>query len=171
MKIKSILFLIALLPFTFMAIAGSPHGIPTSKISVNPIIAHRGDTANLIISLSNPDEIYNGFQMDLRLPEGISLCKGHRSEYHFELSHRLKADRPSVIIKEHEPGKYRILVFSFNQVAIKDDSGPIITLSIVIDAKMKKGKHHCTLTNVIFNKENNKGTELENVDFVIKVKK
>jgi hypothetical protein len=36
---------------------------------------------------------------------------------------------------------------------------------------MKKGKHHCTLTNVIFNKENNKGTELENVDFVIKVKK
>lgn len=171
MKKRYFFFLFAMLPFTLMAITGVFQKTDVSEISVSPITIHRGDTANIVISLSNPDETYNGFQMDLYLPEGISLCYEKNSGYFFELSNRLKKDRPSVVIKEQEKGRYRILVFSFNQVAIRGDSGPILTLPVVAKAKMKKGKYHGSLTDIIFNKEGNKGANFKNVDFIIKVKK
>lgn len=171
MKTKFVLFFIALLSLTCTAIAGVPHDEPTSKITVTPIIVHRGDTTNIVVSLTNPEEKYNGFQMDLILPEGFSLCSSRRSGYLYELSERFGVLQPSVVIKKQDDGRYRILVFSFNQVPIKGNSGTIITLPIVINAKMKKGKYHGTMTNIIFNKEDNKGKSIEDVVFVIKVKK
>ncbi len=171
MKTKILFFLITLLPFTFMAVNDNPHGKTTSKISVSPITTHRGDTAVLVISLSNPDETYNGFQMDLQLPEGISLCNNRRSGYQFTLSDRVRKAQPSVVIKEQKTGLFRILLFSFNQPPIIGNSGPIITLSIITDANMKKGKYHGTLSNIIFNKKDNKGANMEDVEIEFKVKK
>ena len=108
--------------------------------------------------------------MDLQLPEGISLCKGPRNSILYTVSERISGAQPSVVIKEQEKGRYRILVFSFSQIRIGGHNGPILTLPIVTESKMKKGKHHATLTDIIFNKNDNSGTKIENLDFVIKVK-
>ena len=170
MKIKLCSLFFIILSFTLMTIASVPNDTPTSTISVSSIKAHRGDTTNIVISLTNPKESYNGFQMDLRLPEGISLCKSRRNSYLYELSERFKGAQPSVVIKEQENGMYRILAFSFSQMRIEGHTGPILTFPIVTNPKMRKGKYHATLTDIIFNKKDNNGTTMDDVDFVIKVK-
>lgn len=87
-----------------------------------------GEKAALTISLANPgDDVYNGYQFDLRLPEGITLA-GEGGNYDYTLSDRYSTKRSAVVINDKGGGHYRLMCYSLNNTVVTGNDGPLITL-------------------------------------------
>lgn len=166
-----LLLIITMLSWAIMIAAQEPQADLSTQLTISNIKVHRADSAMIVISLSNPVEEYNGLQLDLQLPEGITLCNNKRSGYIYHLSDRLKTLNPSVFIKQQSTGFYKILIFSFNLSPFSGDTGPIISMPITTYSNIKRRKYLGKATEIILNKKDNKSFHYKDIVFQIKVKK
>lgn len=126
-----------------------------------------GETANLTISLTNEgDDVYNGFQFDLYLPEGITLDKKN-SNYVYQFSDRYTATGMSISIRSLGKGWYRIICYSFANICITGNEGALLTLTMKAPDELPSGDLTGLLSEVLLSRLDGKGIDCESSEFTI----
>ena len=132
------------------------------NISVPDMNLAIGETATVGISLNNTATNLVSFQMDLTLPEGITVNKAGCS-----LSSRFTDEDQELTIGKQGTNVYRLMRTSFSLTPISDTNGEIITLSLSASADATGGM--ATLSNIRFVTSNSEKVTLENTSFSITV--
>lgn len=124
------------------SLLGLTHAM-ADNISVADVAIVQGGTATVSISLNNTETNLVSFQMDLTLPEGISINKAGCS-----LSNRFTDENQELTIGKQGTNVYRLMSTSFSLTPISGTSGEIITLSLTASDDFEGGT--ATLGNIRF---------------------
>ena len=111
------------------------------NISVPDVTVAAGETATVGISLNNTETNIVSFQMDLTLPEGITVNKAGCS-----LTSRITDEEQELTIGKQGDNVYRLTSTSFALTPISGTSGEIITLSLTAAADSEGGT--ATISNI-----------------------
>ncbi len=130
------------------------------SISVNDVYIEPGQTATVSINLTNTSTNLVSFQMDLALPEGISINKAGCS-----LSSRFTDEDQVLTIGRQSNGSFRLTSTSFALTPISGTNGEIITLSLTAAANFTGGS--ATLNNVLFVTSNSQKVTISDTSFDI----
>ncbi len=130
------------------------------NISVADVTIEPGGTATVGICLNNTETNLVSFQMDLTLPEGISVNKAGCS-----LSSRFTDEDQELTIGRLSNGDIRLTSTSFSLTPIAGTSGEIITLSLTAAANSQGGT--ATISNIRFATSNSDKLTLPNTTFNI----
>ena len=132
------------------------------SISVGDVFMNQGETTTVAISLTNSHTDLVSFQMDLYLPDGITINRSGCS-----LSNRFESGQTLTIGKQAD-GAYRLTSTSFSLTPITGTSGTIISLSLT--AQEETGPTSATLKNIMFATNNSERITLNNVSFMAVVR-
>ena len=134
------------------------------NISVPDVNSVSGGTTTIGISLDNTETNLVSFQMDLTLPEGITINKAGCS-----LSSRFTDDDQELTIGKLDGNVYRLTSTSFALIPISGTSGEIITLSLTASAHSEGGT--ATLSNIRFVTSQSERIMVDDASFNITVTK
>ena len=109
------------------------------------VTAAPGQEAVIGIILDNAD-VVNGLQFDIVLPEGIQLVVDDKGSPLIVPTERTKGF--SVICKNLEPGRYRMMSLSFQGSKVSGNSGMVLSVTLKCDASMKQGVSTVRFENV-----------------------
>ena len=132
------------------------------SISVAEMTIAPGQTATTSISLTNTATNLVSFQMDLTLPEGITINKAGCS-----LSNRFSDEDQELTIGKQSNNVYRLMSTSFSLTPIAGTDGEIITLSLTASADSEGGT--ATLSDIIFVTSNSESVTIADTSFDITV--
>lgn len=135
-------------------------GLYASSISVGNVEMKPGETKTVNVSLSNTETNLVGFQMDLTLPDGITINKSG-----CKLSSRFTDSSQELTIGKQDDGSYRLTSTSMNLKAISGKSGTLLTLSLTASSSAKGGT--AFLKNIIFATSDSKRVTMSNVSFSV----
>lgn len=121
-----------------------------------------GQSETLEIGLNNMDEDLVGFQMDLTLPNGISLDKTGCS-----LSSRIMDEKQTLTIGRLENGTYRLVSTSLSLIPISGTEGTLLTLRLLATEGCEGGM--ATISNIIFSTSSSNRVTMSDEAFHIKV--
>ena len=130
------------------------------NINVPNISMTPGETTTVGISLNNTEENLVSFQMDLTLPEGITINKAGCS-----LSDRFTDEDQELTIGRLSNGNIRLTSTSFSLTPISETSGVIIHLSLAAAANSSGGT--ATISNILFITDNTEQITISNASFNI----
>ena len=147
---------------TLIALALALTRVQADGISVTNVTMGPGQTATATISLDNTATNLVSFQMDLTLPEGVTINKNDCS-----LSSRFTDVDQELTIGKQGDNVYRLTSTSFALTPISGTSGEIITLSLTAAADSEGGT--ATLSNIRFVTNNSERVTLDDVSFSISV--
>ncbi len=127
----------------------------------NPSIAVGGSNT-VEIGLNNFDSDLVAFQMDLTLPEGVSLDKDGCS-----LSSRITDEEQELTIGKLENGDYRLTSSSLSLTPISGTEGTLLTLKLTATEDCDDGK--ATISNILFSTAGSKRVEMPDETFDIDI--
>ena len=142
-----------------------PEPQPTGKgrLSIEPFDIKAGETKEMLIDLTNPNDEVTLVQFDLHLPAGLSIKKSG-SDLDFDMAGRTSWRKHTLDANEVD-GAYRFLLYSSGNTLIEDTSGAIIKVNIVADESFNGGK--IVLDNILLVDPNEKETKPEAYEYVI----
>ncbi len=133
---------------TVSAAAKAQVAYDSSSFGINPFVINSGSSQSVEVNLSNTRPVL-GYQMDIALPEGISLqgvcLDGERMG---------DASSTECEFTKLKNGKYRILCYSMLGNAFNGNNGAIAHLTLVADNQMADGNYQAEVSNVIMAGEN-----------------
>ncbi len=135
-------------------------GIIASNISVEGITLYPGETKTVNISLTNTETNLVGFQMDLTLPDGISINKAGCS-----LSSRFSDPDQTLTIGKQGDNVYRLTSTSLALTPISGTSGTLLTLSLTASTNSDGGI--ATLSDIRFATSTSGRVTMNDASFVI----
>ena len=147
--------------FCFAAIL-SVIGAKADNVSVPDVTVNTGETNTVAISLTNTNTGYVSFQIDLTLPDGITINKAGCS-----LTNRVADPDQELTIGKQGNNIYRLTSTSFSLLPINGNSGELIVLSLSASAESDGGQ--ATLTNIRFVTANSERVTMDDVSFSITV--
>ena len=124
----------------------------SAKLSVEPFDIAKGETKNMLIDLSNPNDEVTLVQFDMYLPVGLSIKK-NSSDLDFDIAGRTSWRKHTLDANEKD-GAYRFLLYSSGNTLIEGTSGAIIKMSVVADESFNGGK--IVLDNILLVDPNEK---------------
>lgn len=133
-----------------------------SSISVGDLTMKPGETKTVTVRLSNTEKNLVGFQMDLSLPEGITLNKSGCS-----LSSRFIDSSQELTIGKQTDGSYRLISTSMNLKPISGTSGTLLTLSLKASNVTAGGT--ATIRNIVFVTSTSQSVTMSNTTFSVNV--
>ena len=148
--------IIAIACMAWIALAGAW----ADNISAGDITLPAGETKTVNISLTNTESNLVSFQIDLTLPEGISINKAGCS-----LSNRISDPDQELAIGKQGDNVYRIASTSFALTPISGTSGTLFTLSLTASANSQGGT--ATLSNIRFFTSNSERVTMSDATFRI----
>ena len=131
-------------------------------VSVADATIKAGETKVVSINLDNTQTNIVSFQMDLTLPEGITLNKAGCS-----LGSRITDASQELTIGKQQNGSYRLTSTSFGLKPISGTSGEIVKLSLTAANDAKGGT--ATLRNIQFATSNSDNLTPSNASFQVSV--
>ena len=146
----------------FIAILCGIFASYAESISVADVTIAPGQTATTSISLTNTATNLVSFQMDLTLPEGVSINRAGCS-----LSSRFSDEDQELTIGKQSDNVYRLMSTSFSLTPISGTSGEIITLSLSASETTTGGT--ATLSNIRFVTSNSERVTIADASFNITV--
>ena len=147
---------------TCMAALMGVLGSQAESISVGEAVMNQGETTTVAINLTNSHTDLVSFQMDLYLPDGITINKSGCS-----LSNRFESGQTLTIGKQAD-GAYRLTYTSFSLTPITGTSGTIISLSLT--AQEETGATSASIKNIMFSTSSSERISLNNVSFLAAVR-
>ena len=126
-----------------------------------------GRQVTLPIALKNENQIA-GLQMDLYLPEGMTVAKNSRGKLIIEVTDRMDESH-TVSGEVSESGIVHIVVNSLNNDAITGDNGDILNVTINIDESLAGGEYIVQLKDIVLSDVNNTESHPNNAEATIKV--
>lgn len=118
-----------------------------------------GKTTQVAIQLNN-SETYTAFQLDITLPEGVTLVQTQDSQG-FKLSSRATATH-SLTFSTLSDGAMRVLVFSSDNQPFTGQSGNILLMSLAVDEGFI-GPKDIEITNIRFTTSSIKEVKFQDV--------
>ena len=128
-----------------------------NALVINNVSIKAGETQKVAVMLNNIDD-FTAFQMDLRLPQGISLINP-RLTNRGTVSHTLN-------VSQGKNGVTRLISYSPTLANYKNNSGAIIEFELSADEQFK-GNDVIRIDNIIFADKNSQGYKLNNVKATI----
>ena len=129
----------------------APFAALADSFTIKPVELELGKPATLEFNLQN-DQVFYGFQADVKLPEGLTVKK-------VELSDRASAEGQFKLnYKTVSNGSLRITAFSGNHTAFTGDDGVLINMEISVANNYKGG--NIEISGIIFTDKNNKDVSL-----------
>ena len=148
--------IIAIACMAWMALTG----IYAGNISVEDVQMQAGETKTVSISLTNTETNLVGFQIDLTLPEGISINKAGCS-----LGSRIVDPDQVLTIGKQGDNVYRLTSTSLALTPISGTSGTLLTLSLTAANDSRGGT--ATLSNIRFATSNSGRVTMSDTSFNI----
>ena len=127
--------------FLIMAIVLSLMSANAQTVSIADVTLHSGETKVVSINLENTQSNIVSFQMDLSLPEGITINKAG-----CELGGRITDEAQELVIGKQPNGSIRLTSTSLTLTPIEGTSGEIIKLSLTAANDAKGGT--ASLSNI-----------------------
>ncbi len=144
----------------------------TPEVTAQAETLSAGGTSALAISLTNEgDNLYNGFQFDLFLPQGVTLAKNENNNFAYQFSDRYTSSNMSASIRDIGNGWYRVIAFSFTNVLITGNEGVVLTLTLQGSSDLAVGELTGKLTDVVLSRLDGKGIDCDGSEFSILVDK
>ena len=141
---------------------------PTAVISASQVSLIRNGRGTLGVSLTNGNAVFNGFQMDVMLPQGITLVsKG--DTYIYTLGERYSGEGMEIAIREMAEGHYRLMGYSFNNVFVTGNSGLLFSLTLQADSKLEGGMYKGYVSEASLSAAGTVTVDAGDVDFDIEV--
>ena len=147
---------------SLVVLMGLTSAMATDEITCNDFSISRGETKTFSIQLSNETTNYVGFQMDLTLPEGLTVNKAGCS-----LSNRITDVNQKLTIGKQGENIYRFTSTSFSLTPISGTSGDLITVSVTASNTYQSG--NATISNILFATSNSESVTMNNVAVSIKI--
>ena len=113
----------------------------SNYLSAQRIIAVKGETAVLPVSLNNANDI-SAFSFELCLPEGVSIATNTDGTYGVKGTSRFKDQMLSVNYAE---GKYYVAALSLTSAAFTGTSGPICEVPLTVSSNVASGIYPVTI--------------------------
>lgn len=113
----------------------------SNYLSAQRIIAVKGETAVLPVSLNNANDI-SAFSFELCLPEGVSIATNTDGAYGVKGTSRFKDQMLSVNYAE---GKYYVAALSLTSAALTGTSGPICEVPLTVSSNVASGIYPVTI--------------------------
>ena len=156
--------LIALTAFLLTAATAS-----ADEVVVKDFTIKQGGTAVVEIELNNPNETYTAFQMDMLLPEGITLATGEDGEALIENGSRLGSGH--TIACTAIEGGVRLVCVAAMSDAISGTGGALCTITLQANRTVAAGQsYEGELVDVYFTTlETARNRQLDDASFSITV--
>jgi hypothetical protein len=122
-------YILSIIAMAFGMLSANAQTVSVSDVTLNP-----GETKVVSINLNNTQTNIVSFQMDLTLPDGITLNKAG-----CELSSRFTEGNQELTIGKQQNGSYRLTSTSFALNPITGTSGEIVKLSLTAANDAKGG--------------------------------
>ena len=135
----------------------------SAKLSVEPFDIAKGETKEVLIDLTNPNDEVTLVQFDLHLPTRLSIKKSG-SDLDFDMGGRTSWRKHTLDANEID-GAYRFLLYSSGNTLIEGTSGAIIKMSVVADESFNGGK--IVLDNILLVDPNEKETKPARYEYEI----
>ena len=119
-----------LLPLTGMA--------ATASLSIEDFSIKAGEEKEMVINLTNPNDIITLVQFDLSLPAGLSVKKVD-GDYDIDIAGRTTWKKHSLDANAQADGSIRLLMASSSNTALSGTEGAIIKMTLVADGTFNKG--------------------------------
>ena len=129
-------------------------------VKVDDVTIKAGETKVVSINLSNSQSNIVSFQMDLTLPDGITLNKAGCG-----LGSRITDNDQELTIGKQPNGDYRLTSTSFALKPISGSTGEIIELSLTAASNAKGGT--ASLKNILFATSNSESLTADNTTFKV----
>lgn len=129
----------------------------TSKFEIAPFTMTAGQQSNVItLDLYNSGVEYTAFQLDMSLPEGLSVDMNRRGTA-YNLSFNTDADRTdasyhTLSSAKQANGDIRILCYSTTLDIFWGDNGALINIPVTASSDMQAGVYDFYLKNIILTK-------------------
>lgn len=138
------------------------------NLAVDQVTIRKGGTMKMGIVLNNPTVQYVAFQIDLKLPDGISIANNKEMEPDCCLNEeRINNHRLSVEYKGS--GVYRLLAFSFPVNEFSGTDGDLVYVTLEADKEADLGNLVGEIKSQVFTGSDNIEYRWEDVSFVISV--
>ena len=147
---------------SIIALALSMMSAYAQTISVNDVTIKAGETKVVGINLNNTQTNIVSFQMDLTLPDGITINKAGCA-----LGSRIADTDQGLTIGKQPDGSIRLTSTSFALMPITGTSGEIVKLSLTAAKDAKGGA--ASVKNIILATSNSEKLKPANASFKVKV--
>lgn len=134
--------------------------VSAEEISVNGPVLVSGGSATMEIVLSNERTDLVAFQMDLLLPEGVSIDKSGCAP-----SSRITDEEQELTIGKLESGAYRLTSASMSLAPISGTSGTLLSIKLTSDGQFVNGD--ATISNIRFSTSESERITMNDVTFNI----
>ena len=141
-NMRKISFLLALV---FVFASNMVANASDNVLSASTTTMSAGSQSTIDVMLTNADEV-NGLQFDIVLPEGITFAKDEKGNLKISVTERLKGY--SVMCREVEKGRYRLMSMSFSASSVQDNEGAVLSIAIDCAPEVKKGAYVILFTDV-----------------------
>ena len=109
-----------------------------TMLSIEPFDIKVGETKEMLIDLTNPDDEVTTLQFDLHLPEGLTIKKSG-DELDFDMVGRTTWRKHTLDVNE-VGGAYHFHLYSSSNTLIEGTSGPVIKLMVTASQEMNGRK-------------------------------
>ena len=150
-------YILSIIAMAFGILSAYAQTISVSDVTLNP-----GETRVVSINLNNTQTDIASFQMDLTLPEGITINKAGCS-----LGSRIIDADQELTIGKQPDGSIRLISASYAMKPISGTSGEIVKLSLTAANDAKGGT--ATLKNIVLATSNSEKMKPADVTFLINV--
>ena len=120
---------------TYTYTIGTPTG---TLLSIEPFTIGAGDTKELVVDLTNPDDEITLVQFDLHLPNGLSIAI-EDGEYAIDIAGRTSWRKHSLDANAQADGSIRFLLASSSNTVLSGSSGAIISMTLVANNNFTGG--------------------------------
>ena len=145
---------------TLVVLLGMTSAMAADKISRSNFGINLGETKTFGINLFNECTNYVGFQMDLTLPDGLTVNKSGCS-----LTSRIIDENQELTIGKQGDNTYRLTSTSFSLTPIDGTSGDLINVSITASDTYQGG--NATISNIQFATSNSERVTMNDVAFAV----
>lgn len=134
-------------------------------MTIETITLEPGETKQVAICLNNSEKTYTAFQLNLELPEGVTIAKND-DKYIAALDEDRKGDHSLKVSKKSE-GVYRLMAFSLSNTVFSGTDGPLVYVTLQADASAVNGSKKGTLSEQVLTEESGDQNYLDDVSFNI----
>ena len=132
------------------------------QVNVSDFSLAQGGSATVELTLSNEHSDLVAFQMDLTLPEGISIEKAG-----YRLSSRITDEEQELVVGKLEGGGFRLLSTSLSLTPISGKDGTLLTLKLTATDDCVGGQ--AMVSNIRLSTSNSEKILLDDVAFNIRI--
>ena len=154
MNKRIILAIVCLLAFANQVSAGD-------KVTIKDFSISAGETKTVSVELEN-DMVYDGFQLDLYLPEGIIITE-------YSTDKNRVPESTSLTMTEQTDGCYRFLAAAMDMEEINGTNGSIISITVSANKELRSGSLTGYFRNIKLSKTDGTGKKYAEMSFPITV--